>query len=61
MIRCPTLMLLGQLDAMTPVRAGRKLEKVIPNVRCEVLQDCGHMLMAEKPNQVLDRLIEFLA
>jgi pimeloyl-ACP methyl ester carboxylesterase len=39
----------------------RKLEKVIPNVRCEVLADCGHMLMAEKPNQVLDRLIEFLA
>ena len=59
-IRCPTLMLLGQLDVMTPLRAGRKLEKVIPNVRCEVLEDCGHMLMAEKPNQVLDRLIEFL-
>jgi len=59
-VQCPTLMILGQLDAMTPVRMAHALETVIPNVQCSILEDCGHMLMAEKPNQVLDLLIEFL-
>lgn len=59
-IQCPTLMILGQLDIMTPVRRARELEKVIPNVQTKVLPACGHMLMAEKPNQVLDLLVEFL-
>lgn len=59
-VQCPTLMILGELDIMTPVRRARELEKVIPNVQSRVLEKCGHMLMAEKPNQVLDLLIEFL-
>ena len=59
-VRCSTLMILGQLDVMTPQRLGRELEKVIPNVQTKVLAKCGHMLMAEKPNQVLNALIEFL-
>ena len=59
-IECPTLMILGRLDIMTPVRRARELEKVIPNVKTKILEHCGHMLMAEKPNQVLDLLIEFL-
>ena len=59
-VQCPTLMILGQLDVMTPVRRARDLEKVIPEVKTTVLPGCGHMLMAEQPNQVLDLLIEFL-
>jgi pimeloyl-ACP methyl ester carboxylesterase len=59
-VRCPTLMILGRLDLMTPVRAARKLEKVISDVRCEILDDCGHLIMAEKPNEVLDLLVDFL-
>lgn len=59
-VQCPTLMILGQLDTMTPVRRAHDLEKVLPNVETKVLENCGHMLMAEKPNQVLDLLIEFL-
>lgn len=59
-VRCPTLLVLGELDAMTPTRAARELEKAIPHARCKVLPACGHMLMAERPNQVLDELIAFL-
>ena len=59
-IKCPTLLILGQLDVMTPQRLGRELGKVIPNAQIMVLKKCGHMLMAEKPNQILDALIEFL-
>ncbi len=59
-VRCPTLMILGRLDMMTPTRIARKLEQTIPDARCEVLDNCGHLVMAEKPNQVLDLLIDFL-
>lgn len=59
-LQCPTLMILGRLDTMTPVRRAHDLEQVIPDVKTRVLEKCGHMLMAEKPNQVLDFLIEFL-
>ncbi len=59
-VQCPTLMILGRLDMMTPTRIARKLEQAIPDVRCEVLDNCGHLVMAEKPNQVLDLLIDFL-
>ena len=54
-------MILGRQDVMTPARVARKLEGVIPDVRTEILEDCGHLVMAEKPNQTLDLLIDFLA
>jgi pimeloyl-ACP methyl ester carboxylesterase len=53
-------MVLGRLDVMTPARVARKLEQVIPEVRSVVLDNCGHLIMAEKPNQVLDLLLDFL-
>ena len=59
-VQCPTLMILGRLDVMTPTRVARKLEQVIPDVRSKVLENCGHLIMAEKPNQVLDLLVDFL-
>jgi pimeloyl-ACP methyl ester carboxylesterase len=59
-VQCPTLMVLGRLDVMTPARVARKLEQVIPEVRSVVLDNCGHLIMAEKPNQVLDLLLDFL-
>jgi len=59
-VQCPTLLVLGSLDVMTPARVARKLEQVIPDVRSEVLNNCGHLIMAEKPNQLLDLLVDFL-
>ncbi len=59
-IRCPTLMVLGQRDAMTPPRAAKPLAEAIPGVRVITLSGCGHMMMAEQPNEVLDALITLL-
>ena len=57
----PTLMLLGAADLMTPPRTAASLRRALANVREVVLPDCGHMLMAEAPDAVLDTLREFLA
>ncbi len=45
---------------MTPARAGRKLAAAIPGARVEVIPDCGHMMMTEKPDVTLDALKSFL-
>ena len=59
-LKCPALFLLGRLDAMTPARAGRDLARAVPNASVKILGDCGHNLMGEKPDEVLDALVEFL-
>jgi pimeloyl-ACP methyl ester carboxylesterase len=59
-LKCPALFLLGRFDAMTPARAGRDLARAVPNAQVKVLADSGHNLMGEKPDEVLDALLEFL-
>jgi len=59
-IRCPALLLLGERDAMTPARAASDLVRAIPGAKSVVLEDCGHSLMAEKPDAVLKHLAAFL-
>ena len=59
-IGCPTLLLLAECDAMTPARAAKPLAKAIPGARVTTLPGCGHMMMAEQPDEVLDALISVL-
>jgi len=59
-VKCPALLVLGRLDAMTPARVGRDLARAIPNSILKMLNDSGHNLMGEKPDEVLDALVEFL-
>ena len=59
-VRCPALFLLGARDAMTPARAGRDLAGAVPHSIIKTLEGTGHNLMGEKPDEVLDALVEFL-
>jgi pimeloyl-ACP methyl ester carboxylesterase len=59
-VKCPALFLLGARDAMTPARSGRELAKALPQVTVRTLSDSGHNLMGEKPDEILDALVEFL-
>jgi pimeloyl-ACP methyl ester carboxylesterase len=59
-VKCPALFLLGRLDAMTPARAGRDLAHAVPGATVKMLDDGGHNLMGEKPDEILDALVEFL-
>lgn len=60
-IRCPTLVILAANDVMTPARKGRELAGLIGGSRTVAIPECGHMLMAEAPDAVLDALIGFFA
>ncbi len=60
LITCPVHVILGRDDRMSPVNAAQPLLKSLADSRVTVLENCGHMLMAEKPGEVLDLLIAAL-
>jgi pimeloyl-ACP methyl ester carboxylesterase len=60
-VKCPTLLLLGARDQMTPPRRATDLAAKITGSRTVVLPASGHSMMSEEPDRVLDELIAFLA
>lgn len=60
-IRCPTLVVCGENDGVTPPECSRELAQAIPGARLALLPDCGHMLTMERPEAVNALLQEWLA
>ena len=59
-VRCPALLLLGQRDLMAPAKNAHALAQALPDARVVTLASCGHSLMAEQPDAVLDALRAFV-
>jgi pimeloyl-ACP methyl ester carboxylesterase len=55
-VKAPATLILGERDMMTPAKAGRELSAALPNARVVTLKGAGHMLMAERPDEVLAAL-----
>ncbi len=55
-ITVPTTLILGERDMMTPAKAGRALAAALPNSRTVVLRGAGHMMMVERPDELLAAL-----
>jgi pimeloyl-ACP methyl ester carboxylesterase len=55
-ITVPTTFILGERDMMTPAKAGKVLASALPNSRTVVLRGAGHMMMAERPDELLAAL-----
>jgi pimeloyl-ACP methyl ester carboxylesterase len=55
-VTVPTTLILGERDMMTPAKAGKALGAAIVNARIVVLPGAGHMMMAERPDQLLTAL-----
>ena len=60
-IRCPTLMLGGELDPITPVSDLEDLAAAIPGSRLEVFPGAGHKHLADRPSEALAIIREFVA
>lgn len=60
-IDCPTLILCGQEDGMTPVRYSQFLLQRIKGSRLEILPDAGHMLMMESAGAFNERVGAFVS
>jgi pimeloyl-ACP methyl ester carboxylesterase len=55
-VTVPAILVLGERDLMTPAKAGMELARALSNARVVTLKGAGHMLMSERPDEVLDAL-----
>src|SRR3979490_1551020 len=55
-ITVPTTVVLGERDMMTPIKTGKTLAAALPNSRTVVLSGAGHMMMVERPDELLAAL-----
>jgi pimeloyl-ACP methyl ester carboxylesterase len=56
----PALVLVGSRDPLTPVHAARRIDRLLPHSRLEVLQGVGHQPMQERPYEVARLLDDFV-
>jgi pimeloyl-ACP methyl ester carboxylesterase len=60
-VRCPTLVMCGEDDLLTPMDRSREIAALVPGARLVALPDCGHMLTMEQPEAVNAELLRWLA
>lgn len=59
-IRCAALLIVGQRDKMTPARNTQTLQSALVNVTRTDLPDCGHAMMNEQPDRIVEALLRFI-
>lgn len=59
-IHCPTLVLVGRDDVLTPVADHEVIARAIPGCRLEIIGDCGHLSTLEQPAAVNRALLQWL-
>ena len=59
-ITCPAMLVLGQLDKMVNIEAGKKFANLIKNSKTYIIDGCGHMIMIEKAFEMREKVLEFL-
>jgi pimeloyl-ACP methyl ester carboxylesterase len=55
-VKVPSIVVQGSRDLMTPAKGGKALAAAIPNCRLALIEGAGHMLMTERPDDVLAAL-----
>lgn len=60
-IACPTLVVVGEEDQLTPPDLAREMAAKIKRAQLEVIADCGHMSTMEQPEVVNGLLRDWLA
>jgi pimeloyl-ACP methyl ester carboxylesterase len=59
-VRCPTLVLCGDADQLTPPENSQEIAALVTNAALAIAPRCGHMLTMEKPGWVNARLLDWL-
>ena len=58
-IGCPTLVLAGTTDRLTPERYAQYLQTNIPGAKLDALYGASHMCIAERPAEVARHILDF--
>lgn len=60
-VAMPVLVIWGRQDGLIPLVHGERYCALLPNARLEVLEDCGHLPILERPADFLATVRAFLA
>lgn len=60
-VACPTLVVCGEADQLTPPECSAEIAALVPRAEYAVLPQCGHMLTMEQPDAVNHLLLQWLA
>ncbi|HVS78492.1 MAG TPA: alpha/beta fold hydrolase [Steroidobacteraceae bacterium] len=59
-VRCPTLVIVGDGDVLTPPERAEEIASGIPNARLAIIRDSGHLSTLEQPAAVTKAMVEFV-
>lgn len=59
-VHCPTLVLCGDKDLLTPAKLSEEIASLVPGAELHLLPRCGHMLTMEQPEEVNALLLDWL-
>lgn len=59
-ISIPTLVVSGTEDKLTPIKYGKYLYNHIPGAKLAIIEEGGHMMAIEKPDEFMKSIINFL-
>jgi 3-oxoadipate enol-lactonase len=59
-LRVPTLIVVGEEDALTPVEESKRMAEVVAGARLEVIPRAGHLANMEQPARFNAVLTDFL-
>ena len=60
-IACPTLVLCGRQDTITPLDRHEEIARSIPGANLVVIEDCGHLSTLECPAETGQALRRWLS
>ena len=60
LVTCPTLVMCGDADQLTPPECSREIAALIPHAELVMVAQCGHMLTMERPLEVNAVLLQWL-
>lgn len=56
----PTLVVWGREDAIIPAAAAEEARRIAPHAELRTIPSCGHLVMVERPREMLEAFIPFL-
>jgi pimeloyl-ACP methyl ester carboxylesterase len=59
-IKIPTLVLVGEHDAITPPDEARKMAQALPNAQLAIIPNAGHLAPLENPDAANEAILVFL-
>ena len=59
-IKVPCLVMVGELDNLTPPSVAEEINALIPNSRLKIIKGAGHLINIEKPKIFNELILKFL-